>query len=249
VTRLLAFVPHPDDESYSFGGTLALAASAGWECHLFCASSGERGKRHDGGPTGRVAVSEARELELQRSCEILGIEPPAFMRLPDGAIARAPGGPGLVMTVLRRFAPDVVLALGQDGAHGHPDHTQLHRWVAHAWSSYPEPRPALLFPVFPQGLFLPQWEKCRHMLGEPPDPPAGAIGSERWHYEVPIGSVRDVKRASIEAHRSHLPGGRAEALVPGGIVQALLDVERFDDATGGPVEQTAGLLAGLANRK
>ena len=47
---LLAIIPHPDDESYSFGGTLALAAAASWRCLVQCATSGERGKRHDGGP-------------------------------------------------------------------------------------------------------------------------------------------------------------------------------------------------------
>ena len=53
---LLAVIAHPDDESYSFGGTLALAAQAGWRCHVLSLTSGEGGKRNDGGPDGQVQV-------------------------------------------------------------------------------------------------------------------------------------------------------------------------------------------------
>ena len=243
--RLVAFIPHPDDESYSVGGTIALAARAGWDCHVFCASSGERGKRHDGGATDAESFAAAREAELAGSCEVLGAKPPAFWHVPDGRFSAPPNGEAFVRPILASFRPDVVLTLGSDGAYGHPDHTALHRWVVQAWTAAAEPRPALLFPVFPKGLFLPQWEKCRHMLGDPPEPPAEALGSNAWHYEVPVASVREVKRASIAAHRSQLPGGEVEAIFPPGIVAGLLGVERFEDAGGKRHEATAKLLRGL----
>ena len=247
VPRLLAFIPHPDDESYSFGGLLALAANAGWDCHIHCASSGEKGKRHDGGPTDLRSVLEAREAELAASCAVLGARHPSFWRLPDGGLKAAPAGPDLVHAALVEAAPDLVLTLGPDGAYGHPDHTSLHAWVRDQWRALPrERRPSVLFPVFPKGLFLPQWEKCRHMLGEPPNPPARAIGSDHWHYEVPIAAVRDQKLASISAHRSQLPGGDPEALFPPGIVANLLEVERFVSASGRPNAAIAETLASFA---
>ena len=249
VTRLLAFIPHPDDESYSFGGTIALAARRGWECHVVCVSSGEKGKRHDGGPAGREAVGAAREAELRRSCSILGAKPPAFLHMPDGAVRTVELGPSAIAGLLDRFAAEIVVTLGSDGAYGHPDHLAVHRWVSAAWSARPASRGgALLYPVFPRGLFLPQWEKCRHMLGEPPDPPAEAVGSDSFHYEVDIRAVRETKLASIAAHRSQLPGGDPEAIFPPGIVSSLLDKERFHDATGQRSPGTADLLASLSAR-
>lgn len=244
--RLVAFIPHPDDESYSFGGTIALAARAGWDCKVFCASSGERGKRHDGGATDPESVAAAREAELVASCEVLGAKPPAFWHVPDGKLSAVPNGESFVRAAIVAFRPDIVLTLGSDGAYGHPDHTALHRWVLEGWSAGPEPRPALLLPVFPKGLFVPQWEKCRHMLGDPPDPPLSAIGSDDWHYEVPIAGAREQKLASIAAHRSQLPGGDPEAIFPLGIVAELMEVERFEDARGAVQPGLVELLAGLA---
>ena len=249
VPRLLAFIPHPDDESYSFGGLLALAAAAGWDCHVHCASSGEKGKRHDGGDTSREAVRETREHELAESCRLLGVRAPEFWRLPDGGLRDYGSRRAPVNAYLQELAPDVVLTLGADGAYGHPDHTTLHRWVVGQWWAYPRSNAALLFPVFPKGLFIPQWEKVRAKLGDPPAPPAEEIGSDEWQYEVDISSVREAKLASIAAHKSQLPGGDPEAIFPPGIVSRLLDVERFEDAARRAQPQVTELLAKLSTAK
>jgi len=242
VPRLLAFIPHPDDESYSFGGTLALAARAGWECFVYCASSGEKGKRHDGGETTLAATGALRERELEASCALLGCRPPVFLRLRDGGLRQTPGATGRIGAAIELLRPGLVLTLGPDGAYGHPDHIALHRWVLEGWQRAGRTCP-LLFPVFPTGLFVPQWEKCRGMMGEPPDPPASAIGADTWDYSVDIGRVRETKLAAIAAHRSQLPWGDPEAIFPPGIVRALLETERFADATGAPVAETAALLS------
>ncbi len=245
VPRLLAFIAHPDDEAYSFGGTIALAAKAGWECVVCCASSGEKGKRHDGGSTERAAVGEVRERELATSCDVLGARPPEFWRLPDGGLTAHSARRTAVNSVLRAFEPDLILTHGSDGAYGHPDHIALHEWVLDQWRALPPPRPALLFPVFPKGLFLPQYEKCIGMMGDPPEPPREAIGTDAWHYEVPIHSVREKKLGAIAAHRSQLPGGDPVAIFPPGIVTALLEVERFEDASGRVSPRVAEKLAEL----
>jgi len=247
VPTLLAFIPHPDDESYSFGGLLALASQAGWECFIESASYGEKGKRHDARGTRPNEVAEAREAELEASCRALGAQPPRFWGLPDGELRLHRGEHARIAGLFQELQPDLVLTLGADGAYGHPDHTALHRWVVNQWQVLVERRPPLLFPVFPKGLFLPQWEKCRHMLGDPPDPPAAAIGSDECHYEVPTAAVRDAKLASIAAHKSQLPGGNPEAIFPPGIVSRLLDVERFEDACGRSQPAVVDLLAQLSN--
>ncbi len=243
---LLAIIPHPDDEAYSFAGTIALAARAGWRCLVHCASAGEGGKRHDGGPGGVANVGEAREAELAASCAVLGAEPPVVWGLPDGGLRGMWSQAGRVDALLRATRPDLVLALGADGAYGHPDHIAVYTWVRDGWHGMAEPRPPLLFAAFPKGLFLPQYEKCIGMMGDPPEPPPSAIGVDRWDYAVPIAAVRDLKLAAIRAHRTQLPGGDPEAIFPPGIVAALLHEEHFTDVRGAANRATARLLASIA---
>ncbi|MBI2766184.1 MAG: PIG-L family deacetylase [Chloroflexi bacterium] len=242
---LLAIIPHPDDETYSFAGTIALAARAGWDCLIASATAGEAGKRHGGGPPGPFAVRDARERELAHSALVLGAKPPFFLGLPDGDLRHCEGGPELVQKLIRRVQPDLVLSLGADGAYGHPDHVVLHGWVRQAWESLPAPRPALLFAAFPPGLFLAQYEKCIDMMGVPPRPARAEIGAAPWHYEVDIRATAPVKLAAVAAHRTQLPGGDPETLFPPGIVAALLETERFTDARGARDAQLAAVLASL----
>ncbi|MCC6385933.1 MAG: PIG-L family deacetylase [Dehalococcoidia bacterium] len=230
--RLLAFIPHPDDEAYSFAGTLALAARRGAVVRIVAASSGEGGERHDGGAPGPDALADTRERELAESCRVLGADEPVCWRLPDGGLATVADGPARVAREMAAFEPDAVLALGADGAYGHPDHLAVYRWVLTAWERLPEPRPALLFAAFPRGLFLPQYEQCIGMMGDPPNPPASAIGVTRWDEEVDIRAVAATKLAAIAAHRTQLPGGDPRAIFPPGIVDALLEREWFTHAGG-----------------
>ncbi|MEX1104339.1 MAG: PIG-L family deacetylase, partial [Dehalococcoidia bacterium] len=173
--ELLLFVPHPDDEAYAFGGLVTVAARAGWRVVVHAATSGEKGKRHDGGPVGRDQVGPAREAEMEASCQLLGTEPPVFWQLPDGGLSQRE--PELIERcddAVRASGPDTVATLGRDGAYGHPDHIALHRAVEAVFASAGEDT-ALLFPVFPKGLFLPQYQKCMAMMGDPPNPPPGFI--------------------------------------------------------------------------
>jgi LmbE family N-acetylglucosaminyl deacetylase len=243
VPKLLAIIPHPDDESYSFGGTIALAARAGWDCLAVSCSSGEQGE-FDRKPTTAASLGPIRETELARSCRVLGAREPEFWHWPDGALASLDGTED-VHRLFVRLRPDLVLTLGADGVYGHPDHVAVYRWVAAAWAASEEPRPALLFAAFPRGLFLPQYKKCLDLLGDPPMPPTSAIGGSPVHYEVPVARVAATKLAAISAHATQLPGGQPEALFPPGIVTSLLEFERFTDARGVAHVETAALLGSL----
>lgn len=226
---LLAVTPHPDDESYSFGGTIARAADDGWRCLVVCASSGEAGERHNGGPLESGSLAATREAELAESCRLLGAQILATLRLPDGHLREVPPPAGALDDALTAAAPDVVLALGADGAYGHPDHLAVYRWVTEAWARLASP-PPLLFAAFPRGLFLPQYELCIGMMGDPPWPSPAAIGALRPQSSVDIRGVASRKLAAVAAHRSQLPGGDPYALFPRGIVAALLSSEWFVSA-------------------
>jgi LmbE family N-acetylglucosaminyl deacetylase len=242
---LLVITPHPDDEAYAFGGTIALAAKAGWHCIIHCATAGERGKRHDGGPGGAQRVGTVRRRELAASCRVLGAEPPVVWGLPDGALKDEPGQAYRISSLFSALNPDLVLSLGSDGAYGHPDHIAVYEWVRAAWDAVRPVGPPLLLANFPRGLFLEQYEKCLEMMGNPPQPPPEAIGAQSPHYGVDIRSVAKQKRAAIDAHRSQLPSGFTDSIFPGGIVSRLMATERFSDVSGRPRTATGLVLLSL----
>lgn len=241
---LLAIVPHPDDETYSFGGTIALAARAGWDCAVACISSGEAGERYDGGEPSPAALGPAREREFAESCRALGALPAATLRLPDGRLQSAPEPRAELDRLLAEVRPDMLLTLGADGAYGHPDHLAVHRWVNAAWGRAERAFP-LLYAAFPPGLFLPQYELCVGMMGDPPAPAREDVGVAKAHYRADTSPARETKLAAVAAHRSQLPGGVPEALFPPGIVAALLEAEWFTDARGRQSEDVPRLLPWL----
>lgn len=241
VADILVITPHPDDEAYAFGGLIALATDAGWTCAVECASAGERGKRHDGGDPSPRAVGSARLEELAESGAILGAEPPNCWGLPDGGLREQPSQAGRIRELLAMHEPMLVLTLGPDGAYGHPDHIALFRWVAEAWEGL-EPAPVLLFAAFPKGLFVPQWEKCLGMMGDPPSPPRDQIGIEAPNISIRVEEASQRKLAAIAAHRSQLPGGDPETLFPPGIVAATLREEWFTIGGGTDVQDVLSSL-------
>lgn len=224
--RILALVPHPDDEAYSVAGTLALAARVGWSCTVIAVSAGEAGQCHNGAAADSAALADLRLAELARSCAVLGAEAGPSPRLPDGGLARDPRLSDAVAAAIRAAAPDLLLTLGPDGAYGHPDHLALHRAVVAAVEAAPAP-PAVLFAAFPSGLFRPQYDLCRPILGDPPAVAPADLGVERPDVRIPIAAVADRKLAALAAHASQLPGGDPAAIFPPGIVPALLRDEWF----------------------
>jgi LmbE family N-acetylglucosaminyl deacetylase len=142
----MAVHAHPDDESISTGGVLALYAQAGVRTVLVTCTDGGCGD----GPGGikpmeegfdRDAVVALRQQELERSCRILGVShleilgyrdsgmmdwpykdlPGSFWSAPVGEAASRLG------ELMRRYQPDVVVTYDANGFYGHPDHIQAHR--------------------------------------------------------------------------------------------------------------------------
>lgn len=250
--RLLVLIPHPDDESYSFAGTIALATSQGWTCQVHCATFGEGGERHDGGDPDPGMLALARARELDASCRLLGAELPEIWGLPDGGLADRKEGPRRTRSAIRKSGADLVLSLGSDGVYGHPDHLVMHRWALHAWQAV-EDAPPLLFAAFPPGLFAPQYRKCQDagVMGHRPSVAEPRLGVAQPDYRVDISSVADVKRAAIGLHLTQLPGGEPEAMFPEGIVASLLATEAFvfaraeDDAKSAVIEGTSDEVRAL----
>ena len=255
--RVLAVIPHPDDESYAMAGALHAAAQAGARVHVLCATRGERGddfSARPGHPARPSDLAGRRSRELAASCAALGASAPRFLDLPDGGLTDLPAGrlEATLVDVLQEVSPQVVLGLGPDGAYAHADHLALTEALMQALAWAPGST-RVLWAAFPRALFEPQWRRMTGGADAALAPGAAPrLGVDADAPDLKLRVDATIKRASIEAHRSQLPDGVAESLFPPGIVAALLHEEwyqlasgpRFPDGPASP-ESAGGLLAGV----
>jgi len=152
---LLLVHAHPDDETITCGGVMALAVGAGVPVTLVTCNRGEQGEVIPPGLqhlTGD-ALGEYREGELARACAALGVtdhrwlggvgtwHDSGMVRAGEGILAAAPATiaagafaaagalPAQVdalVAVLREVAPRVVVTYDAHGGYGHPDHVRAH---------------------------------------------------------------------------------------------------------------------------
>ena len=131
---LLAIFPHPDDESYGAGGTMALAAAAGNPVSVLCVTDGGQGGRPGEMGVDHSLDPEIRRRELACACAALGISEPIFLGYrdsgmegwgaPEGSLSRADPAEVVenMLRVIRRLRPAVIVTFDPGGVYGHPDH-------------------------------------------------------------------------------------------------------------------------------
>lgn len=242
--RVLGVFAHPDDEAFSAGGLLALAAAGGAEVTVACATRGEAGARPGVPACAGQTTGDVRAAELTSACRALGARPPRFLGWRDGDLARVDGASGqaCVAGLLSDIRPHLVVTLGPDGAYGHADHLACTAWVRAAVAAMaPAERPRLLLAVFPRGMFVPVWQRLRKL-------PTVAIASEiqaaslgvpaaRVDLRLDIRAVAARKRAALAAHRSQLPDGDPMRFLAPALPRAALDrlmAEEWYVHAGGP---------------
>ena len=128
---LLVILPHPDDESFPMGGTLAKYAANHTHVTLVCATRGEAGIED-------VSPEEAgkiREAELRRAAAELGLTEVRFLDYRDGTLAQTDPEELIhrLSDLMRELHPGIVLTFGPDGISGHPDHVTLSERVTQAF--------------------------------------------------------------------------------------------------------------------
>jgi len=132
---LLAVFPHPDDEAFSIGGTLARYAAEGCAVHLVTATRGEAGEIRDPSLATRANLPQVREQELRCACQAYGIHPPRFLDYVDGQLTVVHQGQavGKLVRIIRELKPQVMVTYGPEGIYGHYDHIAVHRWATIAF--------------------------------------------------------------------------------------------------------------------
>ncbi|KLU67309.1 1D-myo-inositol 2-acetamido-2-deoxy-alpha-D-glucopyranoside deacetylase [Desulfosporosinus acididurans] len=182
--HILVVFPHPDDETFGCGGTLALFAKSGIPITYICGTLGQMG-RNMGNPffANRETLSKIREAELEKACKAIGIQHLIKLGLRDKTIEFEDPEPivNRIEQILREVQPSLVLT-HYPGYAVHPDHNALGELTIKAVSRLStQDRPTIYAHAFARN--------CQDVIG-PPD-----IVND-------ISAVADVKCAAILAHRS-----------------------------------------------
>ncbi|WP_088187005.1 bacillithiol biosynthesis deacetylase BshB2 [Desulfosporosinus sp. FKA] len=182
--HILVVFPHPDDETFGCGGTLALFAKSGIPITYICGTLGQMG-RNMGNPffANRETLPKIREAELEEACKAIGIQHLIKLGLRDKTIEFEDPEPIVtrIEQILREVQPSLVLT-HYPGYAVHPDHNALGELTIKAVSHLStQDRPTIYAHAFARN--------CQDVIG-PPD-----IVND-------ISAVADVKYAAILAHRS-----------------------------------------------
>jgi LmbE family N-acetylglucosaminyl deacetylase len=269
---LMAVHAHPDDESSSTGGLLAVCADQGIRTVVVTCTNGEFGDAPGGVKPGEpghdeAAVAATRLGELTKACEILGVDvserlgyhdsgmaeweyrtrPDAFCNVPVEESA------GRLIMLMERYRPQVVITYNEFGGYEHPDHIQASRIARLAVERTGIPA-KLYFTAF-------RWSDMQRLrtrmaelgfdVGPPPELPAEIVRKieaveAQITTTVDVSSAGDRKREALRAHASQLAESWF-ASVPPSVYGEFFGVEtyiRAADRTGAAVPET-DVFAGL----
>ncbi|HEO70131.1 MAG TPA: PIG-L family deacetylase [Candidatus Hydrogenedentes bacterium] len=191
---ILVFTPHPDDETFSMGGTLARLAANGNSIVIVIFTNDNRGSK-DLEMT-RERLARIRRAEEEEACRILGIpkENIIWLGYEDGDLEYADPQRlrGEVCRLIKIHRPDAVFSL-DPGAKWEQWHKTDHRMAASITKD--------AFIAAEWHLYYPQ-----HLLDEDLDPYQVPVAyyyySQEPNYEVDITDVIDTKIKASVAHVS-----------------------------------------------
>lgn len=136
--KVIFIFAHPDDESFSSGGTIAKLAQIGVVVELITATKGEEGELGDPPISTRENIGKVRGKELKKASKILGISKIHFLGFKDGSLPSIPLRKlsNKVLEVLISQKPDIIFTFGKEGASRHPDHIRIGKVGTYAFKKY-----------------------------------------------------------------------------------------------------------------
>lgn len=194
---------HPDDETFSGGGTYAKYSAAGVRCTIYCATDGDAGKTSGLVVASKQELAAIRRRELNAAARALGIQSVETPGHPDGGLRTIDPDAlvGEIVRHLRRERPDVVVTFGPEGApNTHPDHRVISRAATAAFflacnpTVFAEQLRDGVEPHQPRRLYFIAW----------PAPPAGAVLLTRSVDATARIDVRQYREAELAAWRAHV---------------------------------------------
>ncbi len=136
--KALFIFAHPDDETFTSGGTIAKWVKEGREVKLVCATRGEAGQRGDPPVCTQQELPKVREQELRVAAKILGISQIYFLDFIDGTLHEASTNllENKILEVLKKENPDIVVTFDPGGITNHPDHIAISHASTNAFNAY-----------------------------------------------------------------------------------------------------------------
>lgn len=179
---ILAVTAHPDDESFLFGGAMALHARNGGKTALLCLTDGQIGRT--GGLCTQEELAAVRRAELEKAAALLEIGELHLERLMDGSLSELSDedGAAIVAHYVEETGADVLLTFGPEGASGHDDHRACYRWTKAAANGRP-----VYVGAWPAGIELPHGET-----------------SMQPTTVVDIAALGDLKRRAFLEHKTQI---------------------------------------------
>ncbi|WP_143310472.1 bacillithiol biosynthesis deacetylase BshB1 [Chitinophaga vietnamensis] len=116
---ILAIAVHPDDVELGCAGTLMVHAQQGMKTGVVDLTRGELGTR---------GTPELREKEAQAAAEVMGLAIRENLGLADGFFRNDTKEQMAIITAIRKYQPDIVLANAIEDRH--PDHGRAAQLIA-----------------------------------------------------------------------------------------------------------------------
>ena len=136
--KVIFIFAHPDDETFSSGGTIAKLTKEGIEVKLITATRGEKGLVGDPPVCKKEDLGRVREAELHCAAKILGISQIYFLDYIDGALSKISllKISRKIQRILKKEKPNIVVTFNEEGGSRHPDHIRISRSATLAFSEY-----------------------------------------------------------------------------------------------------------------
>lgn len=127
---ILGIWAHPDDETFSMAGIMAMAVRNGQTVACVTATRGEKGVQ-DESRWPAEHLGQIRSDELKAALDILGVTNHCWLDYPDGGCNQVNEQEAVdkITDCIRQYQPDTILTFGPDGMTGHPDHQTVSRWA------------------------------------------------------------------------------------------------------------------------
>ena len=134
-SRVLMFMPHPDDETILGAGLLQKLAAAHIPTRVISMTRGEKSTLRFGLKENEK-LEDVREIELANTLTFLGISDFFAHSLPDGDLETSRRLSPIIEKEIKSYKPTHVITIEPDGVYGHPDHIALSKSVTQISKKY-----------------------------------------------------------------------------------------------------------------
>src|SRR5450631_2542642 len=256
---LVCFHAHPDDEVFTTGGVMRLAADAGHRVVLVTATDGALGEVPEGLLAEGERLVDRRRRELEASARALGVHRLEMLGYPDSGMAGTPDNAradafcnvdvevaaARLAQLLIEEGADVLTVYDPHGNYGHPDHVQVHivgvRAAELAGVSHVYEAAVNRDQIIRLMASNPPWADSA-----PPDVSEFGLPESEITTVVDVRAAMAAKRAAMAAHESQVGDFGPFLAMPAEQVEAAFGQESFRRRGGATGQQgTAALETAL----